>query len=78
MKRESTSAVLSIPWALEELFGHLERLEGQGISFAAEATFFSEPIADLVAAAVTTVLFLRTFPGILRDCVRTHSAGRTV
>ena len=46
--------------------------------FGAEATFFSEPIADLVAAAVTTVLFLRTFPGILRDCVRTHSAGRTV
>ncbi|MGN8874283.1 hypothetical protein [Pseudoflavonifractor sp. HCP28S3_F10] len=54
----------------------MERLEGQGISFAAEATFFSEPIADLVAAAVTTVLFLRTFPGILRDCVRTHSAVR--
>ena len=44
--------------------------------FGAEATFFSEPIADLVAAAVTTVLFLRTFPGILRDCVRTHSAVR--
>lgn len=32
---------------------------------SAEATFLSEPIADLVAATVTTILFLRFFPRIL-------------
>lgn len=36
--------------------------------FGAEATFFSEPIADLVAASVTTVLFLRSFPKVLERC----------
>ena len=40
--------------------------------FGAEATFFSEPIADLVAATMTTILFLRTFPATLRRC----AAGR--
>ena len=44
--------------------------------FGAEATFFSEPIADLAAAAVTGTLFLRTFPAILRRCAafRPHGA----
>ena len=36
--------------------------------FGAEATFFSEPIADLVAATVTTILFVRSFPRVLADC----------
>ena len=36
--------------------------------FGAEATFFSEPIADLVAATMTSVLFLRSFPRVLRQC----------
>ena len=34
---------------------------------SAEATFLSEPIADAVAATVTTILFLRFFPKILRE-----------
>lgn len=40
--------------------------------FGAEATFFSEPIADLLAAIVTTILFLRAFPRILLDCTQEH------
>ena len=36
--------------------------------WGAEATFFSEPIADAVAATVTTILFLRSFPRILARC----------
>ena len=36
--------------------------------FGAEATFFSEPIADLVAATMTTILFLRSFPKVLKRC----------
>ena len=34
---------------------------------SAEAAFFSEPIADILAATMTTVLFLKTFPGIVRE-----------
>ncbi len=34
---------------------------------SAEATFLSEPIADAVAATVTTILFLRFFPRILAE-----------
>ena len=34
---------------------------------SAEATFFSEPIADAVAATMTTVLFLHFFPKILTE-----------
>ena len=34
---------------------------------SAEATFLSEPIADVVAATVTTILFLRFFPRILAE-----------
>lgn len=33
----------------------------------AEAIFFSEPIADLLAATVSTCVFLRFFPRILTD-----------
>ena len=33
--------------------------------FSAEATFFSEPVADLAAATVTTTLFLHAFPRIM-------------
>ena len=32
-----------------------------------EATFLSEPIADVVAATVTTILFLHFFPKIMRE-----------
>lgn len=34
---------------------------------SAEATFLSEPIADVVAATVTTILFLHFFPKILAE-----------
>ena len=34
---------------------------------SAEATFLSEPIADAVAATVTTILFLHFFPKILAE-----------
>ena len=34
---------------------------------SAEAAFFSEPIADIFAATMTTVLFLKTFPGIVQE-----------
>ena len=44
--------------------------------FGAEATFFSEPIADLVAATVTTILFVRGFPQVLLEC--THGGERRV
>lgn len=37
--------------------------------FGAEATFYSEPIADVVAATMTTILFLSTFPSALRRCI---------
>ena len=37
---------------------------------SAQATFLSEPIADLVAATVTTCLFLRFFPKILAKRAR--------
>ena len=40
--------------------------------FGAEATFFSEPIADVAAASMSSVLFLRAYPGVLRAC----AAGR--
>ena len=40
--------------------------------FGAEATFYSEPIADLVAATMTAILFLRALPRILAQC--THGA----
>ena len=33
-----------------------------------EATFWSEPIADVIAATVTTILFLRMLPRALRQC----------
>lgn len=36
--------------------------------FTAPATFFAEPVADLLAACVTTALFLRAFPRILLEC----------
>ena len=41
----------------------------------AEATFFSEPIADLAAAVMTSILFLRAYPRALRTCAayRRHS-----
>ena len=44
--------------------------------FGAEATFFSEPIADLAAATVTSILFLRSFPKVLQRCAsfREHPA----
>lgn len=35
--------------------------------FSAEATFFSEPIADLVSAIMTVTLFLHFFPRILAE-----------
>ena len=41
---------------------------------SAEATFLSEPIADAVAATVTTILFLHFFPRILRE----RAGGPTV
>ena len=41
----------------------------------AEATFFSEPIADVVAATVTSVLFLRAFPRILTRCTSFREQG---
>ena len=34
---------------------------------SAEAAFLSEPAADVIAATMTTVLFLKTFPGIVRE-----------
>lgn len=34
---------------------------------SAEAAFFSEPIADVAAASMTTVLFLHAFPRILKE-----------
>lgn len=43
--------------------------------FGAEATFFSEPIADLLAAAMTTTLFVRAFPRILRSCSEQGSSA---
>ena len=36
--------------------------------FGAEATFFSEPIADVAAASMSSFLFLRTYPKVLRAC----------
>ena len=36
--------------------------------FGAEATFFSEPIADVAAASMSSFLFLRTYPNVLRAC----------
>ena len=41
---------------------------------SAEATFLSEPIADAVAATVTTILFLRFFPRILAERSGTPAA----
>ena len=35
--------------------------------FGAEAVFFSEPLADAVAATMTTCLFLHFFPRILAE-----------
>ena len=35
--------------------------------FSAEATFFSEPIADLVACIMTSCLFLHFFPRIVTE-----------
>ena len=49
--------------------------------FGAEATFFSEPIADVAAASMSSVLFLRAYPGVLRACAagrrEARSAART-
>ena len=42
--------------------------------FSAEATFLSEPIADAVAASVTTCLFLRIIPKVLERRVREAGA----
>lgn len=44
--------------------------------FGAEATFFAEPLCDLVAAIMTSILFLRAFPKVLRQCeaFREHPA----
>ncbi|MBU5434122.1 MATE family efflux transporter [Pseudoflavonifractor sp. MSJ-37] len=44
--------------------------------FGPEATFFSEPLADLLAAIMTTILFLHTFPKVLKECG--HGAARSV
>lgn len=35
---------------------------------SAEATFFSEPLADVISATMTAILFLRAFPKILKEC----------
>lgn len=43
---------------------------------SAEATFLAEPIADAVAATVTTCLFLRFFPKVLAR--RARLEGETV
>ena len=44
---------------------------------SAEATFLSEPIADVVAATVTTCLFLRFFPRILAQRAAVLPGGET-
>ena len=41
--------------------------------FGAEQTFFAEPIADVVAATTTSILFLRSFPKTLRQCAALRS-----
>ena len=38
------------------------------LCLGAEATFFSEPIADVAAAAMTSLLFFRAYPRVLRTC----------
>lgn len=38
------------------------------LAFGAEATFFSEPIADVAAATMSAVLFLRSYPKVLQTC----------
>ena len=42
---------------------------------SAEATFLAEPIADLIAATVSSCLFLRFFPRILREAAAGHRGG---
>ena len=44
--------------------------------FGAEATFFSEPIADVIAAAMSSILFLRAYPRVLRTCAPTGAGKR--
>ena len=36
--------------------------------FGAEATFFSEPVADLLAASMSSLIFFRAWPDIRRTC----------
>ena len=40
--------------------------------FTAEAAFFSEPIADVISATMTSILFLHRFPRILKECQNQH------
>ena len=50
---------------------YLVALVALPVLVSAEATFFSEPLADIVSATMTTVLFLRAFPKILQECTTT-------
>lgn len=43
--------------------------------FTAEATFFSEPLADLVSCIMTITLFLHFFPRILVKCAKMTVSG---
>lgn len=47
---------------------YLVALVALPVLISAEATFFSEPLADVISATVTAVLFLRAFPKILKEC----------
>ena len=40
--------------------------------FTADAAFFSEPIADVISATMTSILFLHRFPRILKECQNQH------
>ena len=45
--------------------------------FGAEATFFSEPIADVIAATVSSILFLRAYPKVLGTCASFRQNAET-
>ena len=45
--------------------------------FGAEATFFSEPIADVIAAAMSSILFLRAYPKVLHTCASFRQGAET-
>ena len=45
--------------------------------FGAEATFFSEPIADVIAAAMSSILFLRAYPKVLQTCASFRQGAET-